>query len=180
MVSAFLDVVDAARTAPCLLCPNWEAITLPLKKITFPGFEFVNNCQALSDLVRPRALLQESSQCALVQSIGTICGCPKKENACNLCVDGGKAVYGWSEKDSLADSFGEEIVPTCEIVEAGLHSYNDTDPYCYGSQLLLSEYCGCGADEANLESEPVPCTRRRATLFFVFSWGGSSVPKQDT
>lgn len=152
-MSTFLDAFDGAA-APCLLCPGGEAITLPLKEIAIPGFEFfVNNCQTLSEIV-PQLLFQNSSQCDLVQSIGTLCGCPKQENACDMCGDvgGGIAAYGWRELDFLADSFGG-IVPTCEIIEAGLHTYNDTDAYCYGSQLLLGGFCGCGEEPEPLEQE---------------------------
>lgn len=130
-------------TGPCSLCLNGEAITLPEKNIALQGFEFIENCQALSALV-PALFQQPSDECTLLQSIGTLCGCPLKKDACNLCSDGSKVQYGWRELGFLAETFGG-IVPTCEIAEAGLHSYNSTDGYCSGSQLLLSDYCGCGA-----------------------------------
>jgi hypothetical protein len=131
-------------SGPCSLCINGEAITLPQKEIAIQGFEFISDCQALADFA-PVRFQQQSEECNLLQSIGTFCGCPKQEHACELCSDGAKTEYGWRELAFLADSFGG-IIPTCELVEAGLHSYNETDSYCSGSQMILGEYCGCGVE----------------------------------
>lgn len=147
------DLLLAATGLPCSLCWNGEVITLPEKEIAIQGFEFINTCQALADFV-PILFQQESDECATLQSIGTLCGCPpkNKDDFCNLCSNGTKTAYGWRELAFLAGSFGG-IIPTCEIVEPGLHSYSQADSYCEGSQQILSEYCGCGAEPGSQPPE---------------------------
>lgn len=131
-----------SEAASCSLCSNGGPISFPQKKISIQGFEFVDDCKALADIA-PQIFQQESDECKLLQSIGTFCGCAKPVEACDLCADDSTVAYGGRKLEFLAESFGG-IIPTCELVEAGLHSYNNTDDYCTGSQLILSEYCGCG------------------------------------
>lgn len=76
VVLSVLSLAAPLTAEPCSLCPNGEPITLPENEISIQGFEFVNNCQALADLA-PIVLQQESNECTLLQSIATLCGCPK-------------------------------------------------------------------------------------------------------
>lgn len=144
MVLSVLSLLVSSAAQPCSLCLNGKPMTLPEKEISIQGFDFMKDCRALSEFA-PIVFQQESAECELLQSIGTLCGCPKPAEACNLCTNGFKAEFGWRKLDFLADSFGG-IVPTCELVEAGLHSYNRTSDYCGGNQMMLSAYCGCGAE----------------------------------
>ena len=131
---------------PCSLCPTGDPISLPNKKINISGFEYVDDCQTLSSIVN--LFPQESTECNLIQSISSLCGCPKQEDACYLCPDGSTAMYGWREMDFLSDL---GIRPTCELLEAGLYSYSNTESFCQLSQKVFGDYCGCGA---KLGSQP--------------------------
>lgn len=144
-ISAQKEEAPESSESPCSLCRRGESIPLEYqsKPISVPGFDFIDDCQTLETLTP--IFQQNSEECILLQSIGTLCGCPIKENACHLCADGSSVAYGWREMEFLSsmDLFNG-ITPTCELVEAGLHSYNNTGGDCSNAQLLLDYYCGCG------------------------------------
>lgn len=142
------EETSGVAVASCSLCPEGESVPLEYlsKEITVPGFDFVNDCQMLETVAT--VLQQNTDQCSLLQSIGTICGCPMKKHACHLCGEKGSNVaYGWRELGFLSsmDIFGG-ITPTCQLIEAGLHSMNATDTYCSNAQLMVADYCGCGSE----------------------------------
>lgn len=59
-----------------------------------------------------------------------------------LCAQGGNITEPRRALPFLQAEFPEEIAPTCEIVEAALHSYNATDEFCATGQRV-GALCGC-------------------------------------
>lgn len=121
----------------CSLCPNGESITLPDKTISIPGLPFIQTCGELEPLL-PFAT---EAQCGLLQSVGTLCGCPIQDGACRLC-PGGSLENPELEMPFL-DFLFDGLVPTCEVFEAYLHTFLATEDICLGGGSFLSGYCGC-------------------------------------
>jgi hypothetical protein len=130
----------------CTVCPKGEAITLPNTNLRIPGFDFVDDCLTLSQFAP--LLSQNSSECNLIHTISSLCGCSTRQDACHLCPDKSKAVYGQRYLPFLSEMFGG-ISPTCELIEAGLQTYSYNDGFCQTSQQLISEYCGCSAEKGS-------------------------------
>ena len=151
-------------TTSCNLCRGGEPILFPDKSISIPGFAFLDTCGSLGAVLP--FLGPNSTECGLLQSLGTLCGCPMQQNACQLCreqeeeeeedVTGSvttsnsttiptpESVLSNPQGDLpfLSFLFGG-VVPTCELYEAYLHNFNDTTSDCIVGQEFLSQYCGC-------------------------------------
>jgi hypothetical protein len=93
-----------AQYDPCTVCPNGDPITLPEKALNIPGFELVDTCGALDSAVG-------------------ICGCPIPEGTCHLCEENSSLQQPDRQVPYLLDIDG--VSPTCEFVEAYLHSIRD-------------------------------------------------------
>jgi hypothetical protein len=144
LASFFLAEVNGD---PCNLCGAGASISLPDKPLTISGFEFIDKCSTM-DALLPTLLSDGSPECDMLQSIGSLCGCPIIEGACHLCSDGTPVSFPDAELSIFSDMVGGLTIPTCEIVESYLHSYNSTDSLCGASQTFLSKYCGCGQARA--------------------------------
>lgn len=129
--------------APCSLCADGSPITLPDEEINMEGFPF-NNCKQLDEAVS-LLFTTASDQCAIFQSVSTLCGCPKKENACTMCPDEGPMAFPDKSARFLKDLFGG-TAPSCKVYEAYAHSLDNASDEC---QLVQSTsgFCGCAAVE---------------------------------
>ena len=149
----------ALSSDPCTVCIGGENITKPDKKLALPGFEWIDTCRGLATTI-PLVLDATSPECPQVQSIGTMCGCPIPEDACLLCHGDPNAVLHNPENEVplFQDSFPANIVPTCELVEANLHStVKSEDALCTTSQSFLSAYCGCSNHPPTSRQHNNPC-----------------------
>jgi hypothetical protein len=83
----------------------------------------------------------DSDECNLVQSASSLCGCPIPEGACYLCGEGASVQQPNLQVPYLLDIEG--LTPTCEFIEAYLHSLSETDSTCGVSRDFTASYCGC-------------------------------------
>lgn len=133
----------ALATRPCTLCPDASSTTYPEKVIILPPLPPVT-CKVAETSVPIVMPDDTSDECKLTQQISTICGCPKKPDACSLCPDGSAV----SNKDTELPMFNP-ITPdslfTCELMEAYLHSFSNNEGFCPYAQRQAAEICGCPA-----------------------------------
>ncbi len=115
-----------AQNDPCTVCPNGVPITLPEKALSLPGFEIVDSCVTLDLIIG--TLQSDAVECALIQSASSICWCPIREGACYLFGENSSVQLPDRKVPYLLDFDGVE--PTCEFIEAYLHSINETDSMC--------------------------------------------------
>jgi hypothetical protein len=145
-VALNLDTRLVSAVVACSLCKGGvsfnkdmsdKLVELPVGKTTISL-----SCAALDSAI-PLSLHNASSEdCLLIQSLGSLCGCPVEEDACKLCTDGTEIVAPNNTLPFLEEQFG--FVPTCGLLEAYLLSQNATNnTLCSVSQGLLAEYCGC-------------------------------------
>jgi hypothetical protein len=132
---------------PCTVCPNGYLITLTEKVLSLPGFKFIDSCGTL-DLLIGSSFQTDSDECNLVQSASSLCGCPIPEGACYLCGEGASVQRPDLQVPYLLDIDG--LTPTCEFIEAYLHSLFETDSTCGVAQAFTASYCGC-PDSPSLE-----------------------------
>jgi hypothetical protein len=131
---------QAENNKPCTVCPNGDPITLPGKSLSLPGFEFIDSCSALDSTIGIFFQL-DTDECALIQSASSLCGCPIPEGACNLCGENNFVQQPDREVPYLLNI--DAFTPTCEFIEAYLHSIPKTDSTCGVTQTFTASYCGC-------------------------------------
>jgi hypothetical protein len=129
-----------AQYDPCTICPNGDPISLPEKALNLPGFDFIDSCGTLDSAVGV-FFQSDDDECTLIQLVGSICGCPIPEGACYLCGENSSVQQPDRQVPYLLDLDG--VLPTCEFVEAYLHSISETDPICGGTNAFAASYCGC-------------------------------------
>lgn len=136
-------VMSEETSTRCQFC-EWGAITTPDKVISIPAYEFSDSCGTLESVV-PLMINEGTPECDLVQSMSSLCGCPKPQDSssCPLCPDGSSVPDPDRQVTWLSDQFGG-FAPTCEMVEAYVASFIETDETCVALQLV-SSYCGCPA-----------------------------------
>lgn len=134
-------VVMAEEPGPCQFCARGE-ITLPEKSVSIPGFEMTDVSCGTIDTFLPRMLKEGSPECDLVQSMGTLCGCPTREDSCSFCPDGSAVPYPEKQVTFFAPQF-DGFAPTCEMVEAFTASLSTNDEICSTIFQQISGYCGC-------------------------------------
>eukprot|EP00545_Synedropsis_sp_CCMP1620_P004638 CAMPEP_0119011870 /NCGR_PEP_ID=MMETSP1176-20130426/5938_1 /TAXON_ID=265551 /ORGANISM="Synedropsis recta cf, Strain CCMP1620" /LENGTH=862 /DNA_ID=CAMNT_0006964745 /DNA_START=103 /DNA_END=2691 /DNA_ORIENTATION=+ len=145
---------------------NGGAITEPEKLISLPGFESIETCGVLEGLLP--FLPTNTAECSLLQSVGTICGCLPAPTACELCPNGSNVTNPDLDMPFLAFLFGG-IVPTCELAQAYVKSFEATDGFCLVGHALLAGYCGCPG--VPFDDEAPSCTTCR---------GGEDVDRNQT
>lgn len=146
-VAAWL--VSNTIAAPCTFCTRGD-ISTPKKLVTIPGYEFLDSCATL-DALLPAFLQDDASECQLLQSMSTYCGCPPPQDSCSMCPDGKPVSEPEKEVPWLAGAF-QGIVPSCGLVEAYAASLPSDDGTCTSLQAI-SSHCGC----APIESHCVYC-----------------------
>ena len=144
-----LVVVDKSEFVnsqePCTICKDGSAITLPMGLIPVPGIGDVS-CQFINALFLPDDA--SSDECAMLQSINTVCGCPPPENACYMCggTDRVPTSRYKASLDFLNSLFDDEVEVTCGLLENYLLSSvpDDTEGsnrLCDVPQTWFYEYC---------------------------------------
>ena len=122
---------ETSLAQPCSgVCPDGSPVGEPEKLIDLPQpYSFVKTCGALDTLL-PSVLEEASDECQLIQQVSTYCGCRVPEGACQLCPanDGGGG--GLDNEQLVVEDFPpiqtDLITTTCGIVQAYLHSLNET------------------------------------------------------
>lgn len=143
--------------APCTICKDGEPVSLPDEILAVPGLPAMQ-CSSVDltlSFVVPNAT---SADCETVQSLGSLCGCPTREDSCSLCPSGNSVGLPDNELPFFSDLF-LGFVPTCQILEAYLSSRSADESMCFVSQSFISGYCGC--DEAGAvggEELATPCS----------------------
>jgi hypothetical protein len=130
-----------AQNDPCTVCPSGDPITLPEKALSLPGFEIIGDSCGTLDSTIGLLFQTDSDGCNLVQSASSICGCPIPEGACYLCGEGASVQQPDLKVPYLLDIEGP--TPTCEFIEAYLHSVSEADSTCGVAQAFTASYCGC-------------------------------------
>jgi hypothetical protein len=133
-------ILVTAQSDPCTVCPNGDPITLPEKALSLPGFEIIDSCGTLDSAIG-LFFQTDSDECNLVHAASSICGCPIPEGACYLCGEGASVQQPDREVPYLLDI--DALTPTCEFIEAYLHSVSEADSACGVAQAFTSSYCGC-------------------------------------
>ena len=134
---------DSEAVPPCTICPNGVSIALPEQPLNLGAeLSFVDSCGTLDIVIG--AIAGDSEECALIQSVGSLCGCPVREDACSLCHGGGSVSLldedlSWMiQNDNIPDG----IVPTCQLIEAMAQSYMADSQQCAEVQVAAGP-CGC-------------------------------------
>jgi hypothetical protein len=130
-------LVATQNDDPCTVCPNGDPITLPEKAISLPG---IDNCGTLEST---SAFLQSGTDgCDLIHAVSSVCGCPIAEGACYLCGEN-SFVQQPDRQVPYILSNGVGVTPTCEFIEAYLHSIPKTNSLRDGTNAFAASYCGC-------------------------------------
>ena len=70
-----------------------------------------------------------SPHCGVIRLFSSICGCPRRENSCNLCPDGSSVPNVDTTLAPFAYAF-DGIAPRCDTMEAYLHSIDSEELQC--------------------------------------------------
>lgn len=152
----YMLMCSSAKAEPCSICPNADdSITLPDKMISVPGVPLVDTCGTLDSFIG-LLLTEDTEECQTIRSVGSVCGCPIQNDACNLCSEGSIGHPDREVPYILREQFGA-FVPTCELLEAYLHNINETNSTCSTAQTILSDYCGC-SDRPTQQPGEVQCS----------------------
>lgn len=139
-----LTAAPGIMAEPCTVCSDGGIMSMPEKRISLPGFEFIETCETLDDFI-PGVLIAGSTECNELQSLGSICGCPVADNPCTLCSDGSPITTPDRVIDFLdLTSVGAiSLAVTCDIYEASIMGkFTSGTQQCDEAQLVGS-YCGC-------------------------------------
>lgn len=131
--------------APCTVCRDGSAVTLPEKKVQISALYPEMQCSSLDSLIPNLFPDENSEECGLIHQFSTLCGCPIPENACTLCPDGlavgaPDAVLNENYAALIPDP---DLPPTCDLVQSYLHSVSKQDELCVFSQYDAVTSCGC-------------------------------------
>eukprot|EP00980_Cylindrotheca_fusiformis_P023360 scaffold10413_cov130-Cylindrotheca_fusiformis.AAC.4 len=138
----FLSRVVAA--APCTICLEGE-ISKPGKALNILEPFSLPTCGYLNNVV---SVIDDSTEdCAGIQTLGGLCGCPVRQNACRLCPTGFSLAAPLTELDpsssSVLQSIPPGLAPTCEFVDSFLQvSPNDSEE-CQSTQETYQTECIC-------------------------------------
>ena len=132
----------------CSVCRT--GISIPAdsinKTLTIPGLEdSISTCGDLQTLAQ--FLDTTDSRCALIQSIGSLCGCEIQSDACKLCSDGSSIPKGFVstmvEDVPPQAKVNTLLPPQCGILEASLHTVSGTSDTCAQARQAAEGSCGC-------------------------------------
>lgn len=160
----------------CSICKDPSiGVSLPSVAVLVPPFGTLS-CADLEVLV-PLLVPLEDERCTLIQSLGTLCGCPPPveglQNPCHLCVPVSEAAASVPEEwlSAPVEFFGQAA--TCQLAELSLkNTFEASSSECRENQAALSSSCGCAATDTDpppnvpeLPTEVEKCTP---------CWDGSS------
>lgn len=142
LICLLLVIQPTISASPCTVCPDGSAITVPDKVVDIPGVPSVD-CATVEKLIPVMFQDDSSQECQLVHQLSTMCGCPQAKGCCRLCPDGSSVSKPAAPVDVFSEHFGGSV-PSCEVVEAYLHSFSEVDWFCsYAQQEEVWETCGC-------------------------------------
>ena len=163
MVYAMALVLSAVAFAPTVQSQNGDCHPCQNLKDSY-GEELLDRvvdvpqlgqqtCRSIRDAL-PLFLTQGSEECSLFQSIGTLCGCPAREDACGLChVEGCDNDFDHRAVVSLTAKYESN----CEIASNFLRSLPTNSSECSKKQAEWSAACGCcrsTPDDTDGDSSP--------------------------
>ena len=127
----------------CTLCLSGDPITLPDVYLGLTEPIRLDTCADV-DSIAP-FLGAGTPECEGIQSMGTLCGCPLIENACQLCGTDGVMENPTRTLSPVPDTIPLGLEYTCAVVEAGLNVFSQNTTTCHDTQTnayFLRE-CGC-------------------------------------
>lgn len=156
-VCLVLMLMGRPALSQCTICENGETVSLPDNLLSIPGFPPLA-CGNVDTTIAFLIPNETSSDCSTVQSLGSLCGCPTRDDACTLCTNGAIASQPNNDLPFLSNLF-LGYTPTCQILEAYLTSKSENDSLCFVSQRFIGDYCGCEDDDssANEALTSTPC-----------------------
>ena len=126
------------------------SVPLPENPLSISELPFAKTCGDLEGFLP--FLEANSTECVSLQAIGTLCGCPIRDGACEMCGSGGGGGSGGSNVVLPNDNDLSVLEPlvgsaglTCTSYRAVLHTLNETDSLCLLSKDLVGDYCGCNS-----------------------------------
>jgi hypothetical protein len=139
-----LDTRLVSADATCSICKGGVSFNKDMsdKLIELPfGTTTISLTCAALDSTIPFLLPDASNEdCLLIQSLGSLCGCPVEEDACNLCSDGTAILSPNNTLPFLKEQFG--FIPTCELLEAYLLSQNAANnTMCQSRVMMRKVFC---------------------------------------
>ena len=166
-----------AGAEPCSPCPNSGDNYDPLlsgTEVNVPGFG-VLTC-GLIESALPGLRNEGDADCVAIQSLGSFCGCPVKENSCGgLC-------EGYNKDTVIPNLFGyQDYTGKCELVNSFLESFTNGTNECDSQRYKYFETCGCqppaikpeNTDDGNaFDGNDSPSQER---FPFTVCWDGSPV-----
>ena len=141
------QVARADHRGPCSVCPNEDDSYDPAfakKSIAVPG-QGILECGFLETII-PVYFVEGRKRCQAIQSMGTYCGCPKREDSCRgLCEE--------YNREATVDNFlslGDDYQASCELVQSHLESLEEGSDECNQKIAQYSQGCKCPVDPNNI------------------------------
>jgi hypothetical protein len=163
---------------PCTVCKNNYTMAYPGNVLLLPGFPTLE-CGTVDLTLSFLVPNSTSDECKAIQSLGSLCGCPIRNDPCILCSnDGATASFPKNELPFFSDMFLGNV-PTCEIFEAYLKSQSVTDPVCFTAQSFIGDYCGCNVlsgEEVIIESSPCSLCGNGGSVDRIYDDKSISIP----
>ena len=152
------DSSSSGTTTACHVCRNGLAVPWPDRAVQLPPpYEsIVQTCGTLDALLPVLVSDDEAPECQLLQSVGSYCGCPIPEMACQLCSQQEEGeedqLVVVQNPDQVVDAnakfepiSADHLTMTCGLAEAYLHSIHALNASCdaYRADLLTTGGCSC-------------------------------------
>lgn len=110
-------------------------VYIPDQVLTLPGFPQLA-CRSVDKTLAFFMPSDTSPDCETIQSLGSLCGCPEREDACVICPNGNQP--GWPDnKLPFLYNLFLGSTPTCQILAACLKLRGTQDSLCFVSQFSL-------------------------------------------
>eukprot|EP00980_Cylindrotheca_fusiformis_P006574 scaffold1386_cov89-Cylindrotheca_fusiformis.AAC.1 len=149
----------AIEPSACTVCQDGSPISMPEALLDVPGFGTLS-CGSIDALVGG-LYTSDDSNCQLLQSVSSICGCPgaydssNSESPCQLCANGAVP----ESKKKLPLSYLDDVVNyegvDCRLLEAySASSLEASEPTCRMGQAWTQDYC---CSSAGWEPPSNPC-----------------------
>lgn len=151
-----LTTTSVVVHAGCTVCPDGAPVSLPDKVVNIPGVPQLD-CRTADSVVPELFPDMNSAECTFINHLSTLCGCHRDEGGCSLCPDGSDAPAGDIPLPMFDTLFGGST-PSCELMEAYLHSIPGDNELCPYSQTVASEVCGCPSSntETTMNTTDIP------------------------
>lgn len=128
-------------SAPCTLCEDGSSPSLPDLLVVIPPL-VPATCSSLDNAL-PLVLPDETDAlCVAARRLSSKCGCPRRSDACNLCPNGSPVVNKNLEMPEFPPVIDDTLL-TCDLLEAYMHSFSESDGACSNAQRKAAQKCGC-------------------------------------